>query len=1276
MKNVYHIILIVSTMLLGAASEWVEVLGSSESSTPPTVSCMKSDTTEVYVNTAFYGFNSTDTTVDSKDFKRIEIPDGFLQQVQCIGDSVIIGKPQIPYIKLFLAVPDSATLNVTVDNSSPVVYEDYLMYPTPRIVFTDSSGWMESYEEYAYDTSFYQTDTIYPDKFYDVVEDAHWRDQRVVEINLFPVQFNPSEEVIYFYNSLDLQVEYSGTIIENTVGLGPFEQIGREILLDYDGVDNQPSPQENPDYYYYYNLDTTNVADYIIVINGDIYVHEPSTIAIEKLADWRVDHNGFEVGIVMVDSVYSQFSQQAPDSAAMLRDFLVYAYENWYAPAMADSHFAYCLFVGDWDYVPVELRCRYYQGIGYWNAYEGYYRDLSSPTDGFEDIMLGRLPIKLSGPAAYLSTAINKIVEYEKEPTTGNFRRRGLLIAGPGERYDFFDGKVTEARPYLSDINYDTLMVRWLSISPGNNPDSLYLFPDSVHKYLDCGEILTAFYGHGGPYGWNYNYGNWYAETLANGDSLPVIYSFACRPAFFHWDHPINDTIVPNDTIRMCFGDVIIKNPDGGALAFYGATSPIWISYYNTRPIKRVLNENHWILGQSVVNTTSNADDNCFCLLGDPALDLGDYTAYPDLPDLLVRPHGMDVEILNHPYHTSGDSIPIQAQVWNIGGAMATNVKVKFEVVCDEELISSDSATIDTLFPLDTATVTGYWNTSSTHNNQYGEIGDCEFTVKADYANVIEESWEYNNQTDTTLYIALYPNEDNWPKKMIVHDSWFPPIVSQPEIANIVTVNANAEIVFVSNDSVYVFTSSGLTCLGWPKHFPGVYGFVIGDLDCMGSPEIIAVSPESIKVYSSTGSIVSGWPVQIPNSSTYQLYGLPSIGYIEGSDKRQVVVYAGYKLIATPHQPKVFVYDYDGDLLYNFTASDYSTETGNGAAISDVNADGDEEMIVSYEYHRKAGATTIDSGFTEIFNKDGHVRTLDWGCAWHIPALVDLDSPADGYPEIIGGSVTDTAWAYKERTQDTIWKSNTGDFIRSSPGIGDMANVSGKEVSFGNDDDKIWLKECGDGDDITNWPYSTEQPVETSPAIARLQGPFDMLQDIVVASNDMIVYGLDYQKNDISPYPLPVFGKASSPVIGDIDGDNKSETIIATADGYLHVWENVSSYCVSNLLEWPHFHHDYQRTGLYGWSPGLGDMESSPESFSTATTISFRLKKSAQVTLSIFDSDGNEVKTLVSQTLSAGKYHPVWYGDDKNYSSLPYGVYFIVIEVDKMIHAIPVKIAR
>jgi hypothetical protein len=344
---------------------------------------MKSDSSGVFIRTAIFGFNEQDTTVDNKDFKRIEIPEEPIDR-----DTINAGKPQIPYIRLLIAVPDSCDFNITVYESDYTLFEDYL-------------------------------DTLYPDKFYEVISDGYWRDQRVLEVFLYPVQFNPGQELMYFYDGLNLRIKYSGEVVENENGLGPFEDIGREILLNYPGIDKEPESVPEPLVHYYTDLlDTNNVADYIIVTHQDFLEDETDSLLIHEFAEWRVSHNQFDVGVVKMMDVYEDFLEEPyEDSAKALRAFLVYAYNNWYAYSMTDGHFAYSLFIGDWDYVPTRLYTYLYGDEEWLGADEGYFRNFVISFG--DEIMLGRWPVKFEDPSAQvpdLMTIAQKTINYEKYP--------------------------------------------------------------------------------------------------------------------------------------------------------------------------------------------------------------------------------------------------------------------------------------------------------------------------------------------------------------------------------------------------------------------------------------------------------------------------------------------------------------------------------------------------------------------------------------------------------------------------------------------------------------------------------------------------------------------------------------------------------------------------------------------------------------------------------------------------------------------------------------------
>jgi len=1169
MKRVSVLTMLLIAML-AADVNWVRVIGWSDSPQVPEKKVMTSDSTGIIIRTAVFGFTEQDTTVDNKEFKRIKIPEEPIDR-----DTLRAGKPQIPYIRLLIAVPDSAEFEITINESEYTAFDNYLLYPIPGIVIEDTNGYFYAKEVYTYDTSFYDTDTLYPGKFYDVISDGHWRDQRVLEVFLYPVQFNPQQKLMYFYTGLNLRIEYSGEVVENENGLGPFEQMGRDILLNYPGIDRQPGSHAPPSVHYYTDLlNTENIADYIIVTHDDFLINETASYWIHEFARWRVDHNEFDVGIVKVQDIYEQFGPSGNDST-QLRNFLIYAYENWTAPSMSDGHFAYCLFIGDWDYVPTRLIMEHSGDYDWLCAYEGYFRELSEPADKHDDIMLGRWPVKETSYENLLTIA-QKTINYEKYPMLGDWRRGGLVITGDGEGTYTFELAAALSKSYFTDIGYDTTLLIYSQI---NNPEN---FCNSIQEYLNLGEIITVYYDHGGPEAWWAGYDTGYVDTLRNNGRLPVVLSCACLTAMFQWDKD-SSTTHPGYPPDTCLGEHFIFNDQGGAIAFYGSTkiTGMGIMGFGLLCVERLLGYQYWILGKAVLGvwcwypfSAEYYPDDC-CLLGDPALDLGDYTAYPDLPDLVVRPRGMDISLEEpYPYPAGGDVIPIRAKVLNIGAAPAYNVDVSYAVILDADTIYDSTVRISAIQARDTAVVTVYWNTALTHPEYYGEIGDCKFMVRADPDDVIEESWEHNNVSLITKKVALYPNEPGWPKKV----AWF----TQPAIGNLDGAGS-VEIVCHGCDSVYVFDKDGNIFNGWPKYFKGVHGIVLGNLDENDLIEVVAVSAESIKVYDYQGNLVPGWPRQIP-ASNYVFTGLPGLGYIDGVELPEVIMIARPSDLCPPIYIKVFVYTCNGILQHEFTSAQaLSGATGDymevkGCAIEDILSSGYDELVVSF------GLEGSDY-YTEIFDYSGSKLVLGYGNDKVISALVDLTNPPDGIVDVITGGIDGKIRAYDVENDQLLWAQQTQGQINSSPAVGDVHPFElGVEITFGNDAGRIHLRRGINGENIDPWAYviTPNITVRTSPAIGNING--DRNPDIMIGANNQYVYALNYDKTDIAPYPLPLFGTPSSPIIGDIDGDKKNETILSSSDGYLHVWENKATKVTPYLLEWPQFHHDYQRTGVYLWS--------------------------------------------------------------------------------------------
>jgi flagellar hook assembly protein FlgD len=76
----------------------------------------------------------------------------------------------------------------------------------------------------------------------------------------------------------------------------------------------------------------------------------------------------------------------------------------------------------------------------------------------------------------------------------------------------------------------------------------------------------------------------------------------------------------------------------------------------------------------------------------------------------------------------------------------------------------------------------------------------------------------------------------------------------------------------------------------------------------------------------------------------------------------------------------------------------------------------------------------------------------------------------------------------------------------------------------------------------------------------------------------------------------------------------------------------------------------------------FGLLQNYPNPFNPSTVISFQLPVNSHVTLQVFDVNGREVATLISQKMAAGKHQVNWEA-----SALASGVYVYQLQAGNLI---------
>jgi len=95
----------------------------------------------------------------------------------------------------------------------------------------------------------------------------------------------------------------------------------------------------------------------------------------------------------------------------------------------------------------------------------------------------------------------------------------------------------------------------------------------------------------------------------------------------------------------------------------------------------------------------------------------------------------------------------------------------------------------------------------------------------------------------------------------------------------------------------------------------------------------------------------------------------------------------------------------------------------------------------------------------------------------------------------------------------------------------------------------------------------------------------------------------------------------------------------------------------------------FSNTSVFGTAKRLKEIPVSlltnyPNPFNPSTNISFDLRKSGMVTVTIYNQKGEFVKELLKQDLIAGQYNLKWDGDNSSSSIVPSGIYFSKVSID------------
>ncbi len=211
------------------------------------------------------------------------------------------------------------------------------------------------------------------------------------------------------------------------------------------------------------------------------------------------------------------------------------------------------------------------------------------------------------------------------------------------------------------------------------------------------------------------------------------------------------------------------------------------------------------------------------------------------------------------------------------------------------------------------------------------------------------------------------------------------------------------------------------------------------------------------------------------------------------------------------------------------------------------------------------------------------------GTVFASPLIVDLAISGTTFGKILvnasqAGDVV--AW---NPNGSILWSHTAGAQLRSSPAAGDLSGNGRVAIVIGSDNGFLYGWYADDGSVFPGFPHYVGASIKSTTALAKLNG--DTGLSIIFQTDDGKVHIINHIGIERPGWPQATgavanaFGSiifASTPAVGDLDGDGISEIVVGSTSGKVFAW-HLDGTRVSEL--WPHTTGDW----VYG-SPVIVDL--------------------------------------------------------------------------------------
>ena len=503
-------------------------------------------------------------TQDKIKYSSLRIPT-FAQIPSC-------GRPALPQRGEFITVPSFDNLKLEITNSEYIDIEGYEIAPAQPIRFED-----EDYDgSLVVDDNMYQKDDFYPQNIISLVDTFVREGVHIARVQIYPVQYNPVKRILRCYPNIRFKLnhEYNNSVVKVSARLANL--VSNKSVLSTDRR----------------QLQSTSSCSYAQPVKMIVVTTDALKSTLTDFLEWK---RLLGIRCRLISKASWTSSQEVQDS-------INNCYNNNYVNAYLSPE--YLMIVGDNSHVPyhtynaqtiidTQHNDTTIIGTHYGDFSYGCVYDSDSP-----DMTIGRIP---SSNVSQLSTALAKIIQYERNPPTDNtFYNHACHVAHFEDKVNnIHDGEEDRRFVYTSEEirNYVQSEVYGMNIDRLYYADSIvypryyssrYSYGDAIPNELrkdvspfyawnatwtdlynafNSGGLYILYRGHGAVNGWHYpRFTSYLGSHLENGSKLPILFSITCNTGYYSYSD--------------CFASKMLFNNNGGAVGVFAASNAS-LSGYN-----------------------------------------------------------------------------------------------------------------------------------------------------------------------------------------------------------------------------------------------------------------------------------------------------------------------------------------------------------------------------------------------------------------------------------------------------------------------------------------------------------------------------------------------------------------------------------------------------------------------------------------------------------------------------------------------------------------------